>query len=407
MLATNVGQVGVYQAGEPQSVALFCHVVDNYGDIGICWRLARQLWHEHGLVVTLWVDDLRSFQRICSELLVDVETQQFSGVTVRHWNNQDRVFSVADVADIVIEFFGCNIPPNYIAAMAECDPPPVWLNLEGLTAEQWIEGCHTLSSPHPCLPLTKYFFYPGFTNKTGGLLHESSLEQRRQQFQANPAAIAAFLADLGLIPTEITSFKVSLFCYPHAPVSMLFDAWQCGTNPITCLVPDGVAVEAVQKFLGTDAKPGAVRSSGSLTVRVLPFVAQQEYDKLLWACDFNFVRGEDSWVRAQWAGKPFIWHIYPQDENLHHKKLRAFLQRYADGINGLVDFSWYWNGAQTVHMPLPANYSVLWQQLQEDIPKIMCRAVDWQREMLANRDMTSNLVTFVRQLQSAADRKKV
>ena len=157
-------------------LAIFCKVVDNFGDIGICWRLARQLQQEHGIAVTLWVDDLHSFQRICPSVAIDAEVQQLAGVTVRHWRDQEGVFSADDVADIVIEFFACDIPPGYIAAMAECNPRPVWLNLEGLSAEEWVEGCHTLPSPHPRLPLTKYFFFPGFTSKTGGLLRESTLE---------------------------------------------------------------------------------------------------------------------------------------------------------------------------------------------------------------------------------------
>ena len=82
---------------------------------------------------------------------------------------------------------------------------------------------------------------------------------------------------------------------------------------------------------------GAARTRGALTVRVLPFVPQDDYDRLLWACDVNFVRGEDSFVRAQWAGQPFLWHIYLQDENLHHVKLRAFLQRYAADADGPID----------------------------------------------------------------------
>lgn len=395
------------QVDTRQRVALFCRVVDNYGDIGICWRLARQLQREHGLQVTLWVDDLHSFHRICAELQTDAETQQLCDVIVRHWTDQDREFVVAEVADIVIEFFGCDIPPGYIAAMAQCDPRPVWLNLEGLTAEEWVEGCHTLPSPHPRLPLTKYFFFPGFTNKTGGLLHESGLEQQRQQFQANPPQMAAFLARFGVTRAELTSFKVSLFCYSHAPVSDLFEAWQGGATAITCLVPEGVAIDAVRAFLGAEPNAGAVRSSGALTLRVLPFVSQPEYDQLLWACDFNFVRGEDSWVRAQWAGKPFVWHIYPQHENLHHKKLRAFLQRYAPGGAGLADFTWYWNGAPTGNLPQRADCSAFWQALQTGLSDLTRRTFDWQREMLANGDMTSNLLAFATLLQSAAGGKKV
>ncbi|HEV7929985.1 MAG TPA: elongation factor P maturation arginine rhamnosyltransferase EarP, partial [Nitrosospira sp.] len=197
------------------SLAIFCKVFDNYGDIGICWRLARQLQHEHGVAVTLWVDDLQSFQRICPDVVTDAEVQQRAGVTVRHWRDQEGIFTAGDVADIVIEFFGCDIPPGYIAAMVECNPRPVWLNLEGLTAEEWVEGCHTLPSPHPRLPLTKHFFFPGFTNKTGGLLRESSLEEQRRQFQSDQPHRTAFLAQLGVTPTEMASLKVSLFCYPH------------------------------------------------------------------------------------------------------------------------------------------------------------------------------------------------
>jgi uncharacterized repeat protein (TIGR03837 family) len=375
------------------SLAIFCKVVDNYGDIGICWRLARQLQREHGIAVTLWVDDLRSFQRICPEVAPAAEVQQVAGVTVRHWRGQEGVFTPADVADIVIEFFACDIPPGYIEAMAQRDPRPVWLNLEGLTAEEWVEGCHTLPSMHPRLPLTKHFFFPGFTDKTGGLLREAALEEQRLQFQSDPVAMSAFLGQLGLTPPEIAALKVSLFCYPHAPVAALFDAWQGGDIAVTCLVPEGVAAESVAAFLGTDAKAGAARTRGALTVRVLPFVPQPDYDKLLWACDLNLVRGEDSWVRAQWAGKPFIWHIYPQDENLHHKKLRAFLQRYAAGIDSLAACSLQWNGATQ-----GGEWPALWASLREEMTAMGDRSAEWQGQMLANGDLASNLLRFARSL---------
>lgn len=391
------------------SLAIFCKVVDNFGDIGICWRLSRQLQQEHGIAVTLWVDDLRSFKRICPDVAINAEVQQIADVTVRHWRNQEGVFSGSDVADIVIEFFACDIPPGYIAAMAECNPQPVWLNLEGLTAEEWVEGCHTLPSPHPRLPLTKYFFFPGFTKKTGGLLHESFLEEQRQKFQSDQSAMAVFLAQFGVTSAEMAALKVSLFCYPHAPVSALFEPWRSGDTPITCMVPEGVAVESIQAFLGEEAKAGAARTQGALTVRVLPFVAQPDYDKLLWACDLNFVRGEDSFVRAQWAGKPFIWDIYPQDENLHHKKLRAFLQRYSAVLETETwsAFSLGWNGASTENMKEPANWFALWLPFQAEMPEITSSSAAWQRQLLENGDLASNLLKFAVSHRSAAAESKV
>ena len=225
-------------SSRPLSLALFCRVVDNYGDIGICWRLARQLAHEHGIAVTLWVDDLATFGRLCPQLDPALDTQTISGVAVRHWRGQDDSFSPADVADIVIEFFAVDIPPGYIAAMAQCEPRPVWFNLEGLTAEEWVEGCHTLPSTHPRLPLIKHFFFPGFTPRTGGLLCEAGLDARRRDFQADPSTARAFLAQLGVLDAEMDALLVSLFCYPGAPVAALFAAWEGGAAPVTCLVPD-------------------------------------------------------------------------------------------------------------------------------------------------------------------------
>jgi uncharacterized repeat protein (TIGR03837 family) len=385
---------------QTRSLTIFCKVVDNFGDIGICWRLARQLCQEHGMTVSLWVDDLRSFRRICPEVMLGTEVQQVQGVVVHHWRNQEGRFSLEEVSDIVIEFFGVDIPPGYIDAMAQRYPHPVWLNLEGLSAEEWVEGCHTLPSMQRS-KLTKHFFFPGFTEKTGGLLHEASLEERRRQFQSDQSAIATFLGQLGVVPAEMASLKVSLFCYPHAPIAALFDVWRNGDTPLVCLVPEGVASEVVQGFLGGEAKAGTAQTRGALTVRVLPFVAQPDYDKLLWACDLNFVRGEDSFVRAQWAGKPFIWHIYPQDKDLHHVKLRAFLQRYAPDIAGLNNFSLAWNGTGPGSVEGEADWHGLWTALQADMPRVVMRAEEWRRQVLANGDLASNLLRFAVRISAA------
>ena len=387
----------------PTTLAIFCKVVDNFGDIGICWRLSRQMVREHGVAVTLWVDDLASFQRICPPLDTAAASQRVEGVQVRHWADQDGVFAPADVADIVIEFFAVDIPPGYIEAMAQCQPKPVWLNLEGLTAEEWVEGCHRLPSMHPRLPLTKHFFFPGFTGKTGGLLREADLIEQRNGFLRDPATSASFLSGLGVTPAEQEALKVSLFCYQHAPVSALLDTWRDGDVAIACFVPEGVATDSVAAFLGGPATAGAVRTQGALTLRVLPFVPQPDYDRLLWSCDFNFVRGEDSFVRAQWANKPFVWHIYPQDENLHHKKLRAFLASYCPDIASLADFSLRWNGARIDRRARidanEADLAELWMALRHDLELMTCHAADWEKRMLENGDLGANLLDFARSLR--------
>jgi uncharacterized repeat protein (TIGR03837 family) len=370
----------------PLTLAIFCKVVDNFGDIGICWRLARQFHAEHGVAVTLWVDDLGSFQRIWPAVSLSADEQTVDGIQVRHWKSQDGDHAPADIPDVVIEFFGVDLPPGYIAAMAQCEPRPVWINYEGLSAEKWVEGCHRLPSMHPRLKLTKHFFFPGFNEKTGGLLRERGLIEERNRFQGDPDAMAAFLTRLGVPAAEMDALKISLFCYPDAPVAEMFEVWETSTQKVVCLVPEGVAREKVAAFLGGEAHSGAAATRGGLTVRVIPFMP---------ACDVNFVRGEDSWVRAQWAARPFIWHIYPQDENLHHVKLRAFLQKYAMDGRRLVDFSLCWNGAGEGHV----DWAVLWTSLQTDLPTITRRAQAWETQMLANGDLVSNLLNFVQSLR--------
>ena len=49
---------------------------------------------------------------------------------------------------------------------------------------------------------------------------------------------------------------------------------------------------------------------------------------LLANCDLNFVRGEDSLVRAIYSGKPFIWQPYIQGNDAHLEKLNAFINFY-------------------------------------------------------------------------------
>ena len=378
----------------PKNLHLFCRVVDNFGDVGVCWRLARQLVSEHGFRVTLWLDHWPSLQRMHRALDLGRDSQLAAGVTVRRWPSATATFGVDEVGEIVIEAFACDLPPGYVAAMAQCHVKPVWLNLEYLSAEAWVEGCHALPSPHPSLPLTKYFFFPGFTSKTGGLLREGDLLARRDAFVNAPGSGVNFLNRLGVNVPE-GACKVSLFCYPTAPGSALFEAMQAGTQPVFCLVPEGVATEAVAAFLQQPAMPGARATRGSLTLQVLPFLEQEDYDSLLWSCDLNFVRGEDSLVRAQWAGKPFIWHIYPQAENAHVPKLDAFLGGYTEHLApaaalDVTRFYLAWNGIREQDA-----LGTLWPALCSRKPVLTAYGADWVRQLSQSGDLVSNLLRFV------------
>jgi uncharacterized repeat protein (TIGR03837 family) len=376
-----------------RSCDIFCNVIDNYGDIGVCWRLARQLANEYGLAVRLWVDDLTSLAKLCPETDVAAGQQYCSGVDIELWR---KPFLEAQPAELVIEAFACKLPPSYIEAMAAQAQEPVWINLEYLSAEKWIESHHKLPSPHPSLPLTKYFFFPGFTPKTGGLLLEHDLLARRDAFQKDKMQQQAFWRSVGMEMPAAETLKVSLFSYENAAMPGLFDTWANGTRPVLCLVPEGHILPQIgQYFDDFEPQAGSDYQRGQLHVRVLPFVEQQRYDLLLWACDINFVRGEDSFARAQWAGRPFIWQIYPQHDEIHLKKLDAFLMLYGKQLgqpeNVALQGMWMaWN-TETGNIEDGAGHS--WPVFNAAYGELERHAQHWAQQ-LAENNLVLNLLYF-------------
>lgn len=299
---------------------IFCKVVDNFGDIGVCWRLSKQLQQAHGLHVRLWVDDLRTAQRLIPEIDTGLERQRCHDIEILHWHGQTDFMQAAEV---VIEAFACALPSAYLTAMQT--QKSLWINLDYLSAESWVASFHAQSSFQA--GLTRHFYFPGFTLTTGGLLREQTLLAQHQAFQQDDIAQAQFWQSLNL--TKPTGRLISLFAYPHAPVRKLLDAIVSHAQATTCLVPASGLLAELANYFGQDTViAGETYQRGSLKVIILPFLSQSDYDLLLSACDLNFVRGEDSWVRAIWAGKPFVWQPYFQQEEAHVAKLHAFLTMY-------------------------------------------------------------------------------
>lgn len=307
---------------------LFCSVVDNYGDIGICWRIARDLTAEHGQQVRLWVDDLGSFQRIWPDISPGRDIQVCEGVEVRRWTENMPEIRPADV---VVEAFACRVPESFLQAMAARTPRPVWLNLEYFSAEDWVPGCHGLGSPHPKLPLTQYFFIPGLGKGTGGVPGGRKELAALDGFQGDRDAVRDFWAQFQL-PVD-DALHISLFAYENPAVCGLIEALARSSQKTRLLVPEGRVLAQVAHCLGRESlTAGDSCRLGDLDVCVLPFMPQNDYDHLLWASDINFVRGEDSFVRAQHAGSPMVWQPYVQEDGAHGHKLEAFLQDYTAGL---------------------------------------------------------------------------
>lgn len=368
---------------------IFCSVVDNYGDIGVTWRLARQLVAEQGLAVRLWVDDLGAFARLCPQACVDASRQLQQGVEVCLWR---RDWQPVEPADVVIEAFACTLPPAYVAAMAARAGKVLWLNLEYLSAEDWVEGCHGLPSLQSN-GLHKFFFFPGFSAGSGGLLREHALLERRRAFQADPQARAVFLASLG-VQLQAEARLISLFAYENSGLAGWLDALAADTRATQLLVPEGRILGDLQDWFGESRLVvGDCRRRGNLQVQILPFIDQDQYDRLLWSCDLNAVRGEDSFVRAQWAGRPLLWHIYQQEEAVHLDKLEAFIALYTRGLSpaAAAALSGLWRAWNTGAAVAPS-----WQALQPVWPELLGHAEKWCLEQASQTDLATALVQFYR-----------
>ncbi|MGG6261325.1 elongation factor P maturation arginine rhamnosyltransferase EarP [Stutzerimonas stutzeri] len=366
---------------------IFCAVVDNFGDIGVTWRLARQLAAEHGQRVRLWVDDLETFARLCPAASADADQQLHKGVDVRRWSRQ---WPGVEPADVVIEAFACNLPQQYINAMAGSGRRILWLNLEYLSAEDWIVGCHALPSLQPN-GVQKYFFFPGFEAATGGLIREADLMQRRASFQRDRQQQADFLATLGVV-RQADARLLSLFAYENPAVAGWLDALAADVRANQLLVPEGRVLGDVAAWLGVPGlKMGERHQRGSLQICIVPFMTQDEYDLLLWSCDFNAVRGEESFIRAQWAGRPLVWHIYPQEDDAHWDKLNAFLDLYANGLapaagKALRAFWHAWNAGE--------GAAQAWADLLREYPALLEHAEAWTHAQVANGDLAGKLMFF-------------
>ncbi|HYF42690.1 MAG TPA: elongation factor P maturation arginine rhamnosyltransferase EarP [Ramlibacter sp.] len=344
---------------------IFCKVIDNHGDIGVCWRLAAEL-AARGEDVRLWVDD--------PSALAWMAPRGRTGVEVRHWN------APADdlPGDVVVEAFACDLDDSFVARIAQrtrtAGAQPVWLNLEYLSAEGFVERNHGLPSPvltGPGQGLVKHFFYPGFTPRTGGLLRERDLDARQHAFDRT-----GWLGRRGIACDGRR--LVSLFCYEPPALPQWLEQLAQGTDRTHLLVTAGRPTAAVREALGP-----APDGRGALSVSYLPLLSQRDYDHLLWACDLNFVRGEDSLVRALWAGRPFVWHTYPQEDGAHHAKLRAFLG-WLQAPASLRAFHEAWSGL--VEQPLPALELDAW-----------AAAATLARDRLAaQQDLATQLLGFVR-----------
>lgn len=382
---------------EPETWIIFCHVIDNFGDAGVCWRLAQQLAFEFNLTVVLVIDRpelLEGFGTNYTELVNDPAAPSFwcstanGSLRVIDWPSfAETSFDNQNIPTVTVAAFACQLPANYRKALAaQLSNHLRWFNLEYLSAEPWINDTHLLNSTKPDDGLVETFYFPGFSPDAGGLIRERFWEKREELTEP--------IADL--FKEHAHRFKVSLFCYSQAPVSELLN-WLLEFAPIkqsgiTLILTAGVPVEFREWLL----KELKLFEDDLIKVEVLPWLSQREYDCLLASCEFNCVRGEDSWVRAIWARKPFVWQAYPQDLVTLQSKVEAWMDQLTqeqDLKTGAIvrQIHQLWNSLTQTQSNWSAEDSSEWKAIE----KIYQNSCD---RLSRNPDLASQLFSASRKI---------
>ena len=294
---------------------LICKVIDFFGDIGVAWRIAKQLKVDFNVEVHLLIDDLLTAQRLIPSIDISFQKQTIDGIFIYRCDFSEDSTSLPPPPNFVFNLFNIDLPHIYKTLIKRNKSK--YIAIEYLSAEPWVDNFHLKPSIDPKSGLIKTFFYPGFTNQTGGLIREKGLFLRRTNFDESKRK--KVIQSLGGNPNL---YSISLFYYPIQKIEVFLDAIDHLKKTIQFFIPqylfDLLRLESTYQ---------------SINIIPYPFLNHDDFDDLLWSCDLNFVRGEDSWIRAIWAGKPFIWQPYIQENNIHLIKLKAFLKRYCEGCD--------------------------------------------------------------------------
>jgi uncharacterized repeat protein (TIGR03837 family) len=270
--------------------------------------------------VRIYCDDLPTINLLASGVDPEIKRRiHIEPWEASHQNSRHPVES----PDVVIEAFGCDLPKRYLAGLLIAPKKPIIINLEYLSAEPWITDFHQKASPQ-AHGIPKYFFFPGFQENAGGIL----IDPVPTEPFMSPAKVPESLRASWKLLRPNTK-RISIFCYPGVPLLKWLEDLATLGEGFDIVLTHG---QLEQLQFSSHHPTKVISLPDSIQMISIPFVSQDEYDWVLSQCDFNIVRGEDSFVRAQLAGKPFIWHIYPQDDRAHEIKMAAFLDLYLDRV---------------------------------------------------------------------------
>lgn len=319
---------------ELKTLDIFCEIIDNYGDIGVVYRTAKELQKIFPKSkIRAFLNKLDEFKKINSQV-IDLPSQNIDGIEYITFDYLRDNANKLLTAQVIIEAFGCQIPEEYIEIAY--DNSELLINLEYLSAEDWIEDFHLQSSPLGRGKLKKVFFMPGFTEKSGGVIADSNYLERIQRVLENKEFYEKkYLSDIEDRENKIVG---TLFSYEKNFTPLLEDLKKLDKD-VVILAMGEKTQDSLRKILKNFSIEDFRNSLkyGKIEIKFLNFLNQEEYEELINIVDFNFVRGEDSFIRAVLTGKPYMWHIYCQEEYAHMDKIEGFLDKYRRVIENFSD----------------------------------------------------------------------
>ncbi len=329
------------------TIDIFCTVIDNFGDIGVVYRFATALRrHYQKAQIRVYVDDPTTFSKINPLVNPDVAVQSIADITYIHTGSvSPEKYANDKPAKLLIEAFGCLIP-DFIMKRAYYESE-LLINLEYLSAENWVDGYHMMESLLPEGSLKKYFFMPGFSQNTGGVILNYHVPSQQEIHTPNRF--------------EYLNRVIDKYNYRFPPVfsgviGTLFTYTRNMSALISCIVKDNAETTFVILVFGQKSRLSVIHYLSesdvfdtyssvvvhkNLTFIFMDNIPQEEFDRLLYFTDFNIVRGEDSLVRAILSGNPFVWNAYIQDNKYQKVKVEALCEFMEQFFESSYDFKEY------------------------------------------------------------------
>jgi len=308
-------------------LVILADVVDNFGDIGVSWRLCRHLlmqnnelcnkdgattWDPPEINIRLVTNNLKAFHNINDQINTELPYQKCKCgegfIEVYDWTNYDFCYKTftENPPEIILEMFQCGQPDWLEKILFEdrVDYKVHIIMIDYLTAETWADDFHCLKSLTRTAWVPKVNFMPGFTKKTGGLLINKQRAIDNEQYRK----------------TQDNQFsKVLYFAYPSD--------W----TPVIRAMNKVFDKNTVIKIAGGAGQKSILEACSKENIgfqtEALSYMNQTDWDQMMQSMDFMLIRGEDSMSQACCSGIPFIWQAYPQNENYQMVKVQALLER--------------------------------------------------------------------------------